>query len=169
MLFTHPRHLQGRCSWGASIFRRTFKQHIRRGSSCKIRSNFLRQGTITTPMLPACAITLFTIASRLTPDNLVSPCFIFAISYTCFRLTDPTVPSPPFPGAAPANDALPAPASPAFDFGPAVLPAPFSLFLIGDTPAADRSSDAVGGVLISKWKERSGRTVTRAGMGVPGM
>jgi hypothetical protein len=48
------------------------------------------------------------------------------------------------------------------------LPAPFSLPFIGATPAAESKSDAVGGVRSSKVKERSGRTVTRAGMGVPG-
>lgn len=71
--------------------------------------------------------------------------------------------------AFPVVDApLPLPSKPAFECGPAVLPAPFSLFFIGDTPAAERSSDAVGGVRISKVKDRSGRTVTRAGTGVPG-
>ena len=36
-------------------------------------------------------------------------------------------------------------------------------------PAAVRRSVAVGGVRREKWKERSGRTVIRAGIGVPVM
>jgi hypothetical protein len=39
--------------------------------------------------------------------------------------------------------------------------------LIGVTSAQESRRDVVGGVRISKVKERSGRTVTRAGMGVP--
>jgi hypothetical protein len=37
------------------------------------------------------------------------------------------------------------------------------------TPAAESRRVAVGGVRREKVKERSGRTVMRAGMGVPGM
>lgn len=121
-------------------------------------------------MLPACAMTLRTIASIVVPDNLVSLCLIFAISHTCFKLTLPTVPIPLLPGGAPPEcDALPAPANPAFDLGPATFPAPRTLFFVTPTPAAARRSDAVGGVRSSKWKDLSGRTVTRAGMGVPGV
>lgn len=120
-------------------------------------------------MLPACAITVLTTPSKEMPDSLVSLCFIFAISNTCFRLTVPTVPSPALPGVPDGNDALPFPSSPALEFGPAVLPAPFILPLMGFTPAAERSSEAVGGVLSSKVNDRSGRTVTRAGTGVPVM
>jgi hypothetical protein len=43
------------------------------------------------------------------------------------------------------------------------------LLFVGSTPAADRRSVAVGGVRREKWNERSGRTVMRAGMGVPGL
>lgn len=39
----------------------------------------------------------------------------------------------------------------------------------GATPAAARRSVEVGGVRSVKWKDRSGRTVIRAGMGVPGV
>jgi len=39
----------------------------------------------------------------------------------------------------------------------------------GGTPAARRSRVEVGGVRRVKWKVRSGRTVIRAGMGVPGV
>lgn len=121
-------------------------------------------------MLPACATTLLTMLSSDTPASLVSLCFIFAISHTCFKLTLPTEPSPLLPAGAPPDDvALPAPASPAFECGPAVLPAPRILFFVDFTPAAASSIDAVGGVRSSKVKDRSGRTVTRAGMGVPGL
>jgi len=41
--------------------------------------------------------------------------------------------------------------------------------LEGGTPAARRSRVEVGGVRSVKWKVRSGRTVIRAGMGVPGV
>ena len=126
------------------------------------------QGTTTTPMLPACAMTLFTMPSNVMPDNLVSLCLTFAISYTCFKLTVPIVPRPAFPGAPLGYEALPFPSDPCLEFGPAVLPAPLSLFLVGETPAAERRRDAVVGVLNSKLNDRSGRTVTRAGMGVPG-
>lgn len=40
---------------------------------------------------------------------------------------------------------------------------------MGATPAAESSRVEVGGVRIVKVKLRSGRTVTRAGIGVPGM
>lgn len=39
---------------------------------------------------------------------------------------------------------------------------------MGATPAAERRREAVGGVRSSKVKDLSGRTVTRAGTGVPG-
>jgi hypothetical protein len=39
----------------------------------------------------------------------------------------------------------------------------------GETPAAERRSVEVGGVRSVKWKVRSGRTVIRAGIGVPGV
>ena len=127
-------------------------------------------GTITMPMLPACATTLFTMASSEVPASLLSLCLIFAISHTCFKLTWPTAPSPALPGGAPPECvALPFPSNPVVDLGPATLPAPFSLFFVGCTPAALSRSDAVGGVRRSKVKERSGRTVTRAGTGVPVM
>lgn len=53
--------------------------------------------------------------------------------------------------------------------GPGTLPAPRILDLTSGAPAAVSSSVAVGGVRKEKVKERSGRTVMRAGMGVPGM
>lgn len=40
---------------------------------------------------------------------------------------------------------------------------------MGSTPAALSKREEVGGVRREKVKLRSGRTVTRAGMGVPGM
>jgi hypothetical protein len=40
---------------------------------------------------------------------------------------------------------------------------------MGATPAAERRRELVGGVRSSKVKLRSGRTVTRAGIGVPGV
>lgn len=128
-------------------------------------------GTITTPILPACATTLLTKPSNATPCNRPSLCLIFAISYTCFRLTVPTVPVALLPLT---STFLPEPALPlapsALLRGPGTLPAPRTLFpLDGLTPAAARSSVEVGGVRSSKWKERSGRTVTRAGIGVPGL
>jgi len=147
------------------------------------------QGTTTTPILPACAITLLTNPSSPKPFSLSSCCLIFAISYTCFRLTLPTVPTllipakspfpPAFPFAAvaaatafPESSSLPVPAAEARDvsvFGPAVLPAPRSLFFVGETPAAARRRVAVGGVRRVNVKDRSGRTTTSAGMGVPGL
>jgi predicted Rossmann fold nucleotide-binding protein DprA/Smf involved in DNA uptake len=51
--------------------------------------------------------------------------------------------------------------------GPGTFPAPLILFLVGRTPAAERRRVAVGGVRREKWKERSGRTIMRAGIGVP--
>jgi hypothetical protein len=53
--------------------------------------------------------------------------------------------------------------------GPGTLPAPLILFFVGSTPAALIRRVAVGGVRREKWKERSGRTVMRAGIGVPGL
>lgn len=47
------------------------------------------------------------------------------------------------------------------------LEAPFNLPFFFSTPAAVNSSQEVFGVLNSKWNERSGRTVMRAGIGVP--
>lgn len=46
--------------------------------------------------------------------------------------------------------------------------APFSFPFTVSTPAALRSSHDVDGVRNSKWNDRSGRTVTLAGTGVPG-
>ena len=126
------------------------------------------QGTTFTPRLPACATMLFTKPSKGEPLSLVSECLIFAISQTCFRLISPTDPVSAMPGAEAWKDALPF-ASGILLFGPATLPAPRILFLVALTPAAARSNCAVGGVRISKWKLRSGRTVTRAGTGVPAM
>jgi hypothetical protein len=130
----------------------------------------LLQGTTFTPRLPACATMLFTMPSNGAPLSLVSECLIFAISHTCFKLTSPTDPVSAIPGAALwLNEALPLPSAPSLLFGPATLPAPRTLFFVAFTPAAARRSCAVGGVRISKWKLRSGRTVTRAGTGVPAM
>lgn len=53
--------------------------------------------------------------------------------------------------------------------GPGTFPAPRTLFLVVPTPAAAKSNEAVGGVRMSKVKDRSGRTVIRAGIGVPGV
>lgn len=112
---------------------------------------------------------LLTIPSKGCPLSLTSECLIFAISYTCFKLISPTEPVPAMPGAALwLKEALPLPSVPALLFGPATFPAPRTLFFVAFTPAAARRSCAVGGVRISKWKLRSGRTVTRAGTGVPG-
>ena len=66
--------------------------------SILISSNqLLTQGTTTTPKLPACPTTLLTKPSRLNPFSIASPFLIFAISYTCFKLTVPTVPLVAFP------------------------------------------------------------------------
>lgn len=54
-------------------------------------------------------------------------------------------------------------------FGPAVLPAPRILFFVAETPAAARRRVAVGGVRSVNVNDRSGRTTTSAGMGVPGL
>jgi hypothetical protein len=53
--------------------------------------------------------------------------------------------------------------------GPGTLPAPLIFDLMSGAPAAVRRRVAVGGVRREKAKERSGRTVMRAGMGVPVM
>lgn len=92
----------------------------------------------------ACAIILLHSPCKLNPDNLVSDCLILAISYTCFRDTLPMI---SWPG----------------------LMAPRMRFLRGSTFAACRRRYVVVGVRISKVKDRSGRTVTRAGMGTPGL
>jgi hypothetical protein len=68
-----------------------------RESLIPVSSPILAYGTITTPTLPACPTTLRAIPSRLNPLSLVSECLIFAISYTCFKLTVPTVPLTAFP------------------------------------------------------------------------
>jgi hypothetical protein len=104
--------------------------------------------------------------SKLNPLNLVSLCLIFAISYTCFKLTVPTVPFVELPTVGLLADVLPFCPSWLF-IGPGTFPAPLILFLVGSTPAAESSIVAVGGVRSEKWKERSGRTIIRAGMGVP--
>jgi len=92
----------------------------------------------------ACDITLLHNPSRVTPDKRCSVCLIFAISKTCFKETVPIVSVPGFC-------------------------APFSLPLTSLIPAACRSSHAVVGVRTSNTKDRSGRTVTRAGTGTPGV
>ena len=110
------------------------------------------------------------------PFNLDSLCLILAISQTCFNeIALPTVFTPALPGAAadvigfvddaPSSDGLVVPV----DLGPDVFPAPRNLFFTIGAPAAASRSDAVGGVRISNVNDRSGRTVTRAGTGVPGM
>lgn len=104
-------------------------------------------GTTTTPKLPACPTILLAIPSRLKPLNRVSLCLIFAISYTCLRLTVPTVPLTAFPAVGLLVDVLPFCPSWLF-IGPGTFPAPRILFLVGRTPAALRSSVAVGGVRI---------------------
>ena len=98
-------------------------------------------GTTLTPTLLACAITLLHNPSNVSPLSLNSVCLIFAISQTCFKLISPTVSFPLLP---------------------------FNLPLTGSTLAALNNNHEVTGVRTSKWKERSGRTVTRAGIGVPG-
>lgn len=125
-------------------------------------------GTTTTPTLPACANTLFANPSISNPPNLVSLCFIRAISYTCLRLTVPTVPFTAFPTV--GLFVLVFPFWPSWLFiGPGTFPAPRIFDFVGRTPAADSRRVAVGGVRRVKVKERSGRTVMRAGMGVPGV
>ena len=47
--------------------------------------------------------------------------------------------------------------------------APRRRFLRGSTPEAWSSNHEVVGVRISKVNDRSGRTVTRAGIGMPGL
>jgi hypothetical protein len=123
---------------------------------------------MTTPRLPAWPTTLLAMPSKLNPLNRVSECLIFAISYTCFKLTVPTVPLTAFPTV--GLLVLVLPFCPSWLFiGPGTLPAPRILFLVGSTPAALSNSVAVGGVRREKWKDRSGRTVMRAGIGVPGL
>lgn len=125
-------------------------------------------GTTTTPRLLACPTTLLAMPSKLNPDSLVSLCLIFAISYTCFKLIVPTVPKTALPTV--GLLVLVLPFCPSWLFvGPGTFPAPRTLLLVGATPAAERSRVAVGGVRREKWKERSGRTVMRAGIGVPGL
>ena len=85
---------------------------------------------------------------------LVMGAFICTYNYIGFRLA-----------AAVCDAAL---ATRASTLGPAVLPAPRTLFLIGTSPAAEKRRDAVLGVRSSKVKDLSGLTVTRAGIGVPG-
>lgn len=151
---------------------------------------FAPQGTTAIPQLPACATTLLQSPSKLSPSNLVSRCFIFAISYTCFKLTVPTFPMPEFPAVAFAPLAFPfgplykaespsarwfgprdskTAAASLLRWGPGTLPAPRTRFFFGETLAAAKRREEVGGVLSSKVKDLSGRTVTRAGTGVPTM
>jgi len=47
--------------------------------------------------------------------------------------------------------------------------APFSFPLRSSAPAALSSKYEVVGVRRSNWKDRSGRTITRAGIGIPGV
>lgn len=124
-------------------------------------------GTTITPKLPACATTLLHNPSRLKPLSLISLCLILAISYTCFKLTVPTCPTPELPAVVVVGFALPCAPSLLF-FGPGTLPAPRTLFFFIPTLAAAKRREAVGGVRSSNVKERSGRTVMRAGIGVPG-
>jgi hypothetical protein len=125
-------------------------------------------GTITTPMLPAWPTTLRAMPSKVNPLSLVSECLILAISYTCFKLTVPTVPFVALPTV--GLLVLVLPFCPSWLFiGPGTFPAPRILLFVGMTPAALSRSVAVGGVRSEKWKERSGRTVMRAGIGVPGL
>ena len=126
------------------------------------------QGTTTTPIPAACATNDFTTASWLNPASLFSVLLIVAISYTCFKLTLPTVPSVALPSFGWLTCCLPLAPSLLFR-GPGGFPAPRSLPLISLTPAARRRRMADGGVRVSKWKLRSGRTVTRAGIGMPGV
>jgi hypothetical protein len=81
--------------------------------------------------------------SRGRPDNRNSDCLILAISYMCFKLTWPTI---SWPGR----------------LDPFRLP-----FFPSGSSAAFRKSQEVCGVRTSKWKDRSARTVTRVGIGVP--
>jgi hypothetical protein len=122
-------------------------------------------GTTAIPILAACATTLLANPSNPNPLSRDSCCFIFAISYTCFNVTLPTCPTPAFP------DWLftgPFPNCPSVLLcGPGTLPAPLTRFLTTLEPAAARRRDVVGGVRSSNVNERSGRTVTRAGIGVP--
>jgi hypothetical protein len=96
------------------------------------------------PMDFACDITLLQSPSRLNPDSLNSVCLILAISKTCFK---ETVPTTSLPGACP----------------------PRIRFFRSLRPAACIKSHDVGGLRSSKWNVRSGRTVTRAGVGIPGV
>lgn len=99
-------------------------------------------GTTLMPMDFAWAMMLIHSPWRLKPDNRSSVCFIFAISYTCFKETFPIV---SWPGRSP----------------------PRMRAFLGSTFAACRRSQDVTGVLRSNVKDRSGRMVTRAGIGVP--
>jgi len=128
----------------------------------------IHQGTTITPILPACATTLLHSPSKLSPLNLISDCLIFAISYTCLRLTLPTCPVLEFPGGVPVAVAFPLWPS-LLLFGPGTFPAPRIRFLTVFVPAAAKRSEAVGGVRRSNVKDRSGRTIIRAGIGVPTM
>lgn len=106
---------------------------------------YLVQSHATTliPIDLACEITLLHSPSKANPDNRSSDCLMHAISYTCFNDTCPTVSCP---GAMAAR----------------------SRFLRGSTSAACINNHEVAGVRRSKANDRSGRTVTRAGTGVPG-
>lgn len=101
-------------------------------------------GTTLTPIDFACEMTLLHRPSRLRPVRRASDDLIFAISKTCFK---DTVPMTSVPGFC----------------------APFSFPLTSLTPAACRSNHAVVGVLMSNVNDRSGRTITRAGIGTPGL
>ena len=100
------------------------------------------QGTTATPIDLAEATTHLASASKLNPDNLISDCLISAILKMCFNETSPTVSLPGFI-------------------------APFSFPFVSLTPAACNNKYDVVGVRVSKVKDRSGRTVTRVGIGVP--
>lgn len=76
----------------------------------------------------------------------------------------PELPANPVPLAT----ALPL-AEPLLLLGPGTFPAPLILFFFSGTPAAAKRREAVGGVRTSNVKDRSGRTMMRAGIGVPVM
>lgn len=101
-------------------------------------------GTTLTPIDFACDMTLLHRPSKLRPVRRGSVDLIFAISKTCFSETVPITSVPGFC-------------------------APLSFPLCSLMPAACRSNHAVVGVRISKENDLSGRTVTRAGIGTPGV
>lgn len=101
-------------------------------------------GATLMPIDLACEMILLHNPCSPSPDNRDSDCLMRAISYTCFNDTCPTESWPGFM-------------------------APRTRFLRGSTFAACNSSQDVAGVRRSNVNDRSGRTVTRAGMGTPGL